>query len=409
MTSLLAPIAPVTATPLDREHLVERLRLSLVGAGMGLLGLPVALALAIVWLVSLPLSLTLVGIPIALAVVPAAQRLAAVDRRLIGGLLGDEVATAYADTTDHAALARLWVWLRDPARWRDFAHLWFAGTGGFVLSALPMLMLVAPVVHLVGFLVDPSGWWLLVMLLDGPLLLAWWLVTPHLARARAVADAAILGRSRVAGLQERVAEVEDSRSETLDHQAAEVRRIERDLHDGAQARIASVGMSVGLAEKLLATDPEAAAALLREARESTTDALEDMRTVVRGIHPPALADQGLAGAVQALVVPVPIPVTVALDVPRLPAPIESAAYFAVAECVSNLAKHSEASRAWITGSHDGARLRLLVGDDGQGGADPSGAGLTGVARRLDAFDGDTSVESPPDGGTVVRMEIPCPT
>ena len=204
------------------------------------------------------------------------------------------------------------------------------------------------------------------------------------------------------------ATVEESRSETLDHQAAEIRRIERDLHDGAQARIAAVGMNVGLAEKLIATDPEAATALLKEARETTVGALDDLRSVVRGIHPPTLADRGLPGAIEALVLPIPIPVAVSVQVPRLPAPIESAAYFAVAECIANVVKHADAGRAWVTAAHDGTRLRLTVGDDGRGGADAVGTGLSGVRRRLAAFDGTIDVDSPVGGPTVIRMELPCP-
>jgi signal transduction histidine kinase len=226
-------------------------------------------------------------------------------------------------------------------------------------------------------------------------------------RARARAERAILGHDRVAELAERVERVEESRAETLDHSAAEVRRIERDLHDGAQARIASVGMSVGLAEKLLQTDPEGAAALLREARETTMDALDDLRSVVRGIHPPVLADRGLAGGIEALALALPVPVAVRVDVPRLPPPVESAAYFAVAECLANTVKHAAASRAWVRGSYAEQRLRLVVGDDGRGGADPAGSGLAGVARRLAAFDGTLAVDSPAGGPTTVRMEVPC--
>ena len=143
-----------------------------------------------------------------------------------------------------------------------------------------------------------------------------------------------------------------------------MRRIERDLHDGAQARIAAVGMNVGLAEKLVGTDPEAAAALLREARETTVTALEDLRSVVRGIHPPVLADRGLAGGIEALALPIPLPITVTVDAPGCPPPVESAAYFAVAECLANAAKHAAATRAWVRVRHDGTALRLVVGDDG---------------------------------------------
>lgn len=211
-------------------------------------------------------------------------------------------------------------------------------------------------------------------------------------------------------MERRVEQVTASRSATLDHSAAEVRRIERDLHDGAQARMAAVGMTVGLAEKLVESDPDAAVALFAEARRTTVAALDDLRSVVRGIHPPVLADRGLPGAIEALAVPIPIPVAVSVTVPdRLPDPIESAAYFAVAECLANTVKHARASRAHVTGSHDGTRLLLVVGDDGRGGADPYGSGLSGVARRLDAFDGRLTVDSPAGGPTIVTLEIPCPT
>ena len=151
-----------------------------------------------------------------------------------------------------------------------------------------------------------------------------------------------------------------------------------------------------------------AGSLLKEARETTVSALDDLRSVVRGIHPPALADKGLSGAVEALLVPLPLPVTVSIVVPPLPAPIESAIYFAIAECIANTAKHSAATRAWVTGSHDGERLHVVVGDDGRGGADPEGSGLSGVVRRLAAFDGTVEVSSPPGGPTEVRLEVPCP-
>jgi signal transduction histidine kinase len=170
-------------------------------------------------------------------------------------------------------------------------------------------------------------------------------------------------------------------------------------------------MNVGLAEKLIPTDPEGAAELLREARETTISALEDLRSVVRGIHPPALADRGLAGGIEALALPIPLPVTVAIDLPTaLPEPVESAAYFAVAELLANTVKHAGASRAWVSGTHRDGVLRLIVVvDDGVGGADPAGGGLSGVARRLAAFDGTVDVLSPPGGPTDVTLEVPCRT
>jgi signal transduction histidine kinase len=408
MPSAFAPIESTRPTPIDAGGLRERLRLTVVAAGQALLAVP-ALPLAILSVLVFPLLVVGVGALLALGVVPATEQVSRLQRRLAGRLLDEEVPAGHAVPRRPGLFARLTTWLRDPVRWRDFAGLWFAATGGLVLSLIPVGLLTAPAVHLVFTVVDGGFWWWVLLLVSFPMLLVWWLVTPALVRARAVAERNILGGDRVERLERRVEEVATSRAETLDHNAAEVRRIERDLHDGAQARIASVGMNVGLAEKLIATDPEGAAALLREARETTVGALEDLRSVVRGIHPPALADRGLAGGIEALAVPIPLPVTVTVDAPALPPPVESAAYFAVAECLANTVKHAGASRAWVRVRHDGAVLHLVVGDDGRGGADPEGSGLAGVARRLAAFDGTMAVDSPEGGPTVVTMEVPCRT
>jgi signal transduction histidine kinase len=396
----LRTIGSVRPTPVDGDALVDRLRLTAVSLGYALAMAP-ALALAILSILCIPLSLVLAGFAIAFLVVPATAALTRVHRRVSGELLGEPIPASYADTTGTNLITRPLRWLTDKARWRDVAFLWFSATGGFAMSVLPVAFLTAPVTHLVGALVDGGVVWWLLVALDGPLLVAWWCTTPALVRGRAMVERGILGHTRVARLERRV-------RDTLDHNAAEVRRIERDLHDGAQARIAAVGMNVGLAEKLIATDPTAAAELLREARETTVEALEDLRSVVRGIHPPALADRGLAGGIEALALPIPLPVTVAVDVPTLPDPVESAAYFAVAECLANTVKHASAARAWVTGSYAEGVLRLVVGDDGRGGADAGGDGLRGVARRLGAFDGTLDVLSPDGGPTVVTMEVPCP-
>ena len=403
----LQPITTVRPAPVDGDALVDRLRLTAVSLGYALSMAP-ALALGILSILCIPLGLVTAGFAIALAVVPATASLTGLHRRVSGRLLGEEITASYADTTGTNVVTRPARWITDRARWRDIGFLWFSATGGFVLSVLPVALLVGPFTHLVGAVIDGGFWWWVLLVLDGPLLLVWWLVTPGLVRARAVAERNILGSARVEELERRVEAVTTSRAETLDHSAAEVRRIERDLHDGAQARIAAVGMNVGLAEKLMAHDPEAAAALLREARETTVDALEDLRSVVRGIHPPALADRGLAGGIEALALPIPLPVTVTVEAPELPPPVESAAYFAVAECLANTVKHAAASRAWVRVRHDGRLLHLVVGDDGRGGADPQGSGLAGVARRLAAFDGTMVVDSPAGGPTVVTMEVPCP-
>lgn len=409
MGTWLAPIVSLRPAPVDEAGLRERVRLTGVSLGLALLGIPVALALVIGWILSVPLTLVAgAGLAIAWAVVPAAEALAGLHRRVSGGLLDEEIVGQYADTAGTSAITRPFTWLRDPARWRDFAFLAFSATGGFVLSVLPVALLVSPFVHLLGLMLDPNTFWVLLVLLDAPMLVAWWLVTPYLVRARALAERNILGHGRVEQLERRVEEVATSRTEALDHNAAEIRRIERDLHDGAQARMIVAGLHIGMAEKLVESNPEAAAETLRQARETTLSALAEMRALIKGIHPPALADHGLVGGVEALAYAAPIAVTVSAEVPgHPPAAVESAVYFAVAECLTNVIKHAEAGRAWVTlGYADGA-LRAEIGDDGRGGADPAGGGLTGVARRLAVFDGTMDVSSPSGGPTVVTMELPC--
>ena len=408
MSTWLAPIASLTPMPIDETGFRERLRLTALSLGLAAMGIPVALALAIGWILSVPLTLAVIGLALAWAVVPAAEVVTGLHRRVSGALLDEEILSGYADTTGANFLTRPLVWLRDPARWRDFAFLWFSATGGFVLSLLPVALLTTPVVHLIGLVLDGGVTWLLLVLLDGPMLVAWWLVTPHLARARAMAERGILGHSRVEQLEQRVEEVTASRAETLDHSAAEVRRIERDLHDGAQAQMIAAGMHLGMAEKLVATDPEAATEKLRQARETTLAALAEMRALIKGIHPPALADQGLVGGIEALAYAAPVAVSVNTDLPgHPPAAVESAVYFAVAECLTNVVKHADARRAWVRLEHHHGLLRVEIGDDGTGGADPSGSGLEGVRQRLSVFDGTIRVSSPVAGPTLITMELPC--
>jgi len=211
-------------------------------------------------------------------------------------------------------------------------------------------------------------------------------------------------------LERRVDVLTRTRRGVLDVQEAEMRRVERDLHDGAQARLVSLGMSLGLADELLDTDPIEARRLLLEARTGAVAALADLRSLVRGIYPPVLADRGLDGAIQALVLAVPLPVEANIDLPgaRLPPPVESAAYFAVAEALANVVKHSDATHAWIQMCFKDGNLLALVGDDGNGGADANrGTGLLGIERRLVAFDGTLHISSPLGGPTIIRMEVPC--
>jgi len=240
-------------------------------------------------------------------------------------------------------------------------------------------------------------------------LVFWWLPPGMALRLHAAIGRSLLSVSEKSRLALRVEQLTESRAETVDTQAAELRRIERDLHDGAQARLVALGMSLAMAEQQLERDPAGARALLSEARTASSDALAELRDLVRGIHPPVLAERGLDGAVQALALAAPLPVEVQIALPdRLSAPLESAAYFAVAEALTNVVKHAAAKHAWIELRQEGERLTTSVRDDGVGGADPAGGtGLRGIARRLAAFDGTLTVESPAGGPTEVVMVLPC--
>jgi signal transduction histidine kinase len=212
-----------------------------------------------------------------------------------------------------------------------------------------------------------------------------------------------------ADLAGRVARLTETRGHAVDSAAAELRRIERDLHDGAQARLVALGMNLRAVERVLPGSPQAALALVAEARETSVRALNELRDLIRGICPPVLADRGLGHAVQALVLDTPLPATLEVDLPgRLTAPVESACYFAVAEALANAVKHSGARHAHIRIHHAAGMLRIQVSDDGAGGADPAqGTGLRGVERRLGTFDGILAVSSPPGGPTMIAMEVPC--
>jgi signal transduction histidine kinase len=226
-----------------------------------------------------------------------------------------------------------------------------------------------------------------------------WLV-PRTLGARG----ALIGR-----LSSRVQRLSETRTDAVDSAAAELRRVERDLHDGAQARLVALGMSLRAAERLFATSPGAALAMVGEAREMSSRALTELRDLVRGIHPPVLADRGLGDAVRALALETPVTTKLDIDLPgRLAEPVESAAYFAVAEVLANAAKHAQARVVEIHMLHNGDCLRIAVTDDGIGGADPDkGSGLRGVERRLGTFDGILAVSSPPGGPTIVVIEVPC--
>jgi signal transduction histidine kinase len=307
-----------------------------------------------------------------------------------------------------------WV-LGDPATWRDLLWTLVNVPVSVVLGLLPAFLLAA------GTWTVACDWW---TLLEGPtnavphgfvpqvfflsMLPACVIAGPWLLRMHAAAASSLLAPARKE-MAARVGQLTESRWEAVDASAAELRRIERDLHDGAQARLVAVGMNIGFAEQMVKDNPDLALALLAEARESSGQALSELRTLVRGIHPPALAERGLDGAVRALALSLPLPVDLRIELPGRPvAPVESAAYFAIAEVLANVVKHSGADGAWVQLEYDRGRLIAIVGDNGAGGARPRpGGGLQGIERRLHAFDGTVAVTSPAGGPTQVTMELPC--
>ncbi|MFF0060055.1 sensor histidine kinase [Streptomyces sp. NPDC005279] len=235
------------------------------------------------------------------------------------------------------------------------------------------------------------------------------LVTPWLARGLVAVDrvmvAGLLGPSR---LDTRVVELESDRGVVVDTAAADLRRIERDLHDGAQARLVALAMDLGLAKEKLLEDPDAAARMVDEAHGEVKVALQELRDLARGIHPAVLTDRGLDAALSSVASRCTVPVSVEVELPARPAPaIEGIAYFTVSELLQNVSKHAQAARATVDVWRSQDRLMLQVTDDGRGGADTSaGSGLAGLAERLDAVDGILAVDSPAGGPTTVTAELP---
>jgi len=216
-----------------------------------------------------------------------------------------------------------------------------------------------------------------------------------------------LSPEREQALTARVDQLTRTRRGALDVQAAELRRIERDLHDGAQARLVALTMQLGRAEERMASQPEVAE-LFRRARDEASAAIAELRDLARGIAPPVLADRGLEAAVDALGRRAAIPVVVDAQMDERTLPVlETAAYFVVAEALTNVAKHAPEATARVTIRLDDRRLGVTVADDGPGGARADGGGLTGLRHRVEALDGTLTVTSSPGGGTIVRAELPC--
>ncbi|WP_146607806.1 sensor histidine kinase [Spongiactinospora gelatinilytica] len=293
--------------------------------------------------------------------------------------------------------------LRDPATWRDMAWVVSYAFGGALPALLPYGLAGCGLVLAYGLGASP----LALLAVAGPVALGV-LAAPWVLRLHGLWLRVLLGPTERSRLARRVRHLAESRTETVDSQAAQLRGIERDLHDGAQARLVAIGMTLGAADHLLDSDPAAAEALIAKAREASAAALAELRRLVRGIRPPVLAERGLPGALRALAVDSPLDVRLDGDLPEgVPAPIESAVYFAVSELLTNAARHGGAARATVALSHDDAGLTVAVTDDGRGGADPAkGSGLRGIRRRIAAFDGTLALDSPRGGPTTATVSVP---
>jgi signal transduction histidine kinase len=242
------------------------------------------------------------------------------------------------------------------------------------------------------------------------LLAAPW-VARQVTRADEVLARALLGPSRREELALRVESLARSRADLVAAADAERRRIERDLHDGAQQRLVSLAMNLGMTRERFAGAPEPVRQAIAEAHDEAVMALSELREFIRGLHPAVLSDRGLDAALSGLAARAPLPVRLRVDVPRAAAPgIEAVAYFIVSEALTNVVKHAQATRAEVTVTRAGDVLRIAVTDDGCGGAVPAagdGTGLHGLAQRATAVDGTLSIDSPPGGPTVITAELPC--
>ncbi|TDC92930.1 histidine kinase [Actinomadura sp. 7K507] len=354
---------------------------------------------------------TALAFPVLLAP-PAARGWAAWHRRRAGGLLGVP-ADGRPSTRRRLAWAVAHVAVGFPL---GLAALICLGNILVALVALPLWWAFPADERptLVSFFDVPVGDWT-TALVGGSVQIAvlgaaaWW-VLPALARLHARLCLAMLAQSDRERLTERVDVLTRSRVGVVDAHGAELQRIERDLHDGTQARLVAIAMQLGIAREALTDDPDTVATLIRQAHETAEEAMVELRTVLQTIYPPILADRGLDGALTALAARSSVPVRIELaGLGALPATVEAVAYYVIAEALTNVTKHAAATRAALRVERAGDVLSIEVTDDGRGGADGArGTGITGMRRRVAALDGAVRLDSPPGGPTTLAVQVPCP-
>ncbi|MDO3703555.1 sensor domain-containing protein [Micromonospora sp. C28SCA-DRY-2] len=371
------------------------------------------------------LSVTQLGGPAFLGAAWVTRRIATVERRRVGWVLGRPLDEPYEPAAPGTIRERVTAVARQPATWRDLLWLLVSlplglvtGVAAVVATAVLVGAVAAPA-WLWAVPNDNAPWPLRPLLTTTPgrfaLCALGLLLLPvgaallrRLARAVAAAARALLAPGAHLQLVREAARLAETRSRVVDAQAAELRRIERDLHDGAQARIVAAGMTLALAARKLRSEGGTALSDVDLARKQLDEALAELRRLVRGIHPPILTDRGLYAAVAALAADSSLAVSLRGDPNgRYPAAVESAAYFVVAEGLANAGKHAEASRCGIVLNGAAGALQVTLTDDGRGGADLTGGGLDGLRRRVEALDGTLTITSPPGGPTVLHAELPC--
>jgi signal transduction histidine kinase len=381
------------------------------------LGLGWGLALVIALTVSFALAFVLVGIPMLVVVMFAWRRVAGWERERAALVLGEPIARPYVPLPREGSFKRLWTRIRDRATWKDLGWFGVLATAGavagavmvalwsvaLVLVTMPLTALTFPEGTTIG---DTSLALSLILAVVGVAVaaIAVFAVGP-LASGIAALARALLGPD----VDEQVARLEHSRASAVDATDSTLRRIERDLHDGAQHRLVAIALDLGRARERMADDPASAEPLIVQAHEEVKRAMAELRDLVRGIHPSILTDRGLDAAVSALAGRSPVPVAASITLDRRPsAAVETAAYYLVAEALTNVAKHSGASEAQVWISEQDGALVVEVRDDGKGGATRTpGFGLEGIGQRVDALGGNLDIDSPAGGPTTLKAVIPC--
>ncbi len=334
-------------------------------------------------LVGIATTVIWVGIPILLWTTSMVRGFGDLERRWVRRMLGTPLPPADRAPVEGGVLRRWRMRLVDSTTWRDLAYL---------LIAFP-LSVVEFAVGLASIVLVPMAIW----------------VAPWIGWVHGSLAIALLGPNRAERLRVKAQQLQASRARGVDAAEAERRRIERDLHDGAQQRLVAVALNLGRVKNKLDKEPDAVRALIEEAHTDAKLAVSELRDLARGIYPAVLGDRGLDAALSALAAKTPIPVEVAVDIePRPPAAVETTAYFIAGETLTNVAKHSGATEAQVKAWRTDDKVIIEITDNGHGGAEVRpGGGLAGLADRAATIDGVMTVVSPEGGPTVVRADLPC--